>query len=145
MSPTLQELKDAASGLPLSERAELAQFLLGSLDEQDEQRCATEWLALAELRMVEIRAGGVVGVPAEKSWKTSWGRSDEAGRFSPRCCRGGREAAGHYENLQAGLGDEFGRSWATCDAYSRQPTAVCGGIRRDPSLPPASVFLLDLL
>jgi putative addiction module component (TIGR02574 family) len=66
MSPTLQQLKDAASGLPLSERAELAQFLLRSLDEQDEQKVRSEWLALAELRMAEVRAGSVIGVPAEE-------------------------------------------------------------------------------
>ena len=37
MSPSLQELKDAVGALPVSERAELAQFLLRSLDEQEEE------------------------------------------------------------------------------------------------------------
>ncbi len=69
MSPTLQELKDAASSLPTSERAELAQFLLRSLDEPNEQEVRAEWLALAEQRMAEVRAGKVVGVPAEEVLK----------------------------------------------------------------------------
>jgi hypothetical protein len=68
MSPTLQELKDAASGLPARERAELPQFLLRSLEEQDEQAVRAEWLASAEQRMAEVRAGKV-GVPAEEVLK----------------------------------------------------------------------------
>jgi putative addiction module component (TIGR02574 family) len=66
MSLTLQELKDASSSLPADERAELAQFLLNSLEEQGEAGVRTEWLALAEKRMVEVRAGKVVGIPAEE-------------------------------------------------------------------------------
>jgi putative addiction module component (TIGR02574 family) len=69
MSPTLQDLKNAASGLPASERADLAQFLLRSLDEQDEEGVRAEWLALAEQRMAEVRAGKIVGVPAEEVLK----------------------------------------------------------------------------
>jgi putative addiction module component (TIGR02574 family) len=73
MNPTLQELKDAASGLPVSERAELAHFLLRSLDAQDEEGVRAEWLALAEQRMAEVRAGEVVGVPAEEVLKSLLG------------------------------------------------------------------------
>lgn len=68
MSPTLQELKDAASNLPVGERAELAQFLLRSLDEEEEG-AREAWLTLAEQRMAEVRAGEVVGVPAEEVLK----------------------------------------------------------------------------
>ena len=64
MSLTLQELKNVTSSLPAAERAELAQFLLGSLDEPDEEGTRSEWLALAERRMAEVRAGKVVGIPA---------------------------------------------------------------------------------
>lgn len=73
MSPTLQELKDAASALPVAERAELAQFLLRSLDEQDEQEVRADWLALAEQRMAEVRSGKVVGIPAEEVLKNLLG------------------------------------------------------------------------
>lgn len=69
MSLTLQELKNASSSLPAGERAELAQFLLRSLDELDEEQTRAEWLALAEQRMAEVRAGKVVGIPAEEVLK----------------------------------------------------------------------------
>jgi hypothetical protein len=64
MSPSLQDLKKAASGLPEGERVELAQFLLGSLDGQEEEGARELWLALAERRMAEVRAGKVIGIPA---------------------------------------------------------------------------------
>ncbi len=65
MSPSLEELKSTLSGLPPPARAELAQYLLRSLD-PDEEGAAAEWLALAERRMAEVRAGQVVGIPAEQ-------------------------------------------------------------------------------
>ena len=65
MSPSLEQLKATLSSLPVTERAELAQYLLRSLDPEDEGAKA-EWLALAEQRMDEVRAGQVVGVPAEE-------------------------------------------------------------------------------
>jgi putative addiction module component (TIGR02574 family) len=70
MSLTLQELKNASSDLPADERVELAQFLLSSLDEQDEAATRAEWLALAERRMAEVRAGKVVGIPADEVLKS---------------------------------------------------------------------------
>ncbi len=73
MSLTLQELKNAASGLPADERAQLAQFLLQSIEGQDEEGTRAEWLALAERRMAEVRAGKVVGVPAEEVLKNLLG------------------------------------------------------------------------
>jgi putative addiction module component (TIGR02574 family) len=65
MSATLDELKSTLSGLPASERAELAHFLLHTLETPDEGAGA-EWLALAEKRMDDVRAGRVVGIPAEQ-------------------------------------------------------------------------------
>jgi putative addiction module component (TIGR02574 family) len=70
VNPTLQELKDGAAALPASERAELVQFLLRSLDDPDEGQVPAEWLAQAEQRMAEARAGQVHGVPAEEVLKT---------------------------------------------------------------------------
>lgn len=70
MSLTLQEVKNGAAGLPASERAELVQFLLRSLDEPDESQVRDEWLALAEERMSEARAGRIAGVPADEVLKT---------------------------------------------------------------------------
>jgi len=65
MTPNVEQLKVTLSHLAPSERAELAQFLLHSL-EPIEEGAAAEWLALAERRMAEVRAGQVVGVPAEQ-------------------------------------------------------------------------------
>ncbi len=69
MNRTLQELKNASSDLPAEERAELAQFLLRSLDDPDDEGARGEWLALAEKRMADVRAGKVVGIPAEEVLK----------------------------------------------------------------------------
>ena len=60
------------AGVPAAERAELAQYLLCSL-EPAEQGAKAEWLALAEQRMAEVRAGQVVGIPAEEVLKTLLG------------------------------------------------------------------------
>jgi putative addiction module component (TIGR02574 family) len=70
MTVTLQELKSAASALPIADRAELARFLLGSLDEGEAVDARAEWLALAERRMAEVKAGQVVGVPADEVLRT---------------------------------------------------------------------------
>lgn len=69
MSLTFQQVKDAASGLPESQRAELAEFLLSSLGEQCDENAQTAWLALAEQRMTELRSGKVLGIPAEQVLK----------------------------------------------------------------------------
>lgn len=66
MITTLQELKEAVAGLPVDERAELAQFILHSLDDQPEETVRAEWLVLAAERMKQVRVGQVVGVPAEQ-------------------------------------------------------------------------------
>jgi putative addiction module component (TIGR02574 family) len=65
MSQNFQKLKDAAAGLSSSERVELVRFLLDSLDNENENDVRAEWLAIADERMAEFRAGRVVGIPAE--------------------------------------------------------------------------------
>ena len=70
---TLEQLKEAASDLPLPERAELAQFLVRSLDAQGEAEIRAEWLSLAERRMADVKAGKVVGIPAEQVLKSLLG------------------------------------------------------------------------
>ena len=52
MNLTLDQLKTTVSELPSSERAELAHFLLGSL-EQDEADFRSEWLDVAAQQMAE--------------------------------------------------------------------------------------------
>lgn len=60
MDATLEELKSTVSSLPVSERTELVHYLLRTLE------AAEEWLALAEQRMVEVKAGRVIGIPVEQ-------------------------------------------------------------------------------
>ena len=72
MNSTLEQLKVTLSSLPAAERAELAQYLLRSLDPEEEGAKA-EWLALAEQRMADVRAGRVTGIPAEEVLKNLLG------------------------------------------------------------------------
>lgn len=65
MSATLEELKSTVSGLPTPERAELAHYLLLTLEAPDDG-AADDWLAVAERRVKEIQTGQVTGVPAEQ-------------------------------------------------------------------------------
>jgi putative addiction module component (TIGR02574 family) len=65
MSPTLQDLKDASSILPAPQRAELAYFLLLSL-EPGEDGWAETWREELARRLEEIQTGQVAGVPAEE-------------------------------------------------------------------------------
>jgi hypothetical protein len=65
MTPTVEQLKAMLSGLAVADRAELAYFLLRTLEPEDPGASA-EWLSLAQQRMDEVRAGKVKGVPAEQ-------------------------------------------------------------------------------
>lgn len=65
MTPTLQELKNASSGLPAPERAELAQFLLRSLD-NEEDSWAEAWREELGRRLEDIQSGRVTGIPADE-------------------------------------------------------------------------------
>ena len=69
MPATLQELKDASSNLPSPQRAELAHFLLQSL-EPEEDGWAEAWQEELARRVGEIRSGQVSGIPAEDVLKS---------------------------------------------------------------------------
>jgi putative addiction module component (TIGR02574 family) len=69
MNPSLDQLKAMLANLPAADRAALAQYLLRTL-EPEEEGARGEWLALAEQRMAEVRAGQVAGVPAEEVLKS---------------------------------------------------------------------------
>jgi putative addiction module component (TIGR02574 family) len=68
MTPTLQELKDASATLPPTQRAELAHFLLQSLD-PDEDGWAEAWQEELSHRLNDIRSSKVVGVPTDEVLK----------------------------------------------------------------------------
>lgn len=73
MTTSLQEMKQFAATLPVADRAELAQFLLHSLDEGSEIDARADWISLAEARMEDVKAGKVVGVPADMVLQTLLG------------------------------------------------------------------------
>lgn len=63
MTETVQKLKEQVTMLTPEERADLAYFLLQSLDEEEEGAEAA-WDAVLARRAEEIRSGKVVGKPA---------------------------------------------------------------------------------
>jgi len=65
MSETAERLKSELSQLLPKERAELAHFLLHSLDEADPDVEAA-WDVELERRIQEIQSGDAVGEPVEK-------------------------------------------------------------------------------
>ena len=71
MGATLEELKSTVSCLPVPERAELAHYLLLTLETPDEG-AADDWLAVAERRVNEIQSGHVLGIPAGQVIESLW-------------------------------------------------------------------------
>lgn len=61
-----EKLKSELTQLPIDDRAELASFLIESLDEGADPDAEAAWDAELARRSEEIRSGKVVGVPAEK-------------------------------------------------------------------------------
>jgi putative addiction module component (TIGR02574 family) len=66
MTETAEKLKAQLSRLSTEERAELAHFLLHSLDEGVDADAEAAWDAELARRMAEIRSGQAVGEPADK-------------------------------------------------------------------------------
>ncbi|MCE9530469.1 MAG: addiction module protein [Planctomycetes bacterium] len=72
---TLLDLMIAAEALSIEDRADLAHFLLMSLDEDDvseaeEAEIRAEWIAVAQERSAEMKSGKEVGIPAEEVLRT---------------------------------------------------------------------------
>ena len=61
-----EKLKGQLVQLPIEDRAELASFLIESLDQGADSDAEAAWDAELARRAEEIRTGKVVGVPAEK-------------------------------------------------------------------------------
>jgi putative addiction module component (TIGR02574 family) len=66
MTETAEQLKAQLSQLSTQERAELAHFLIHSLDEGVDADAEAAWDAELARRMEEIRSGKAVGEPADK-------------------------------------------------------------------------------
>jgi len=60
------ELTTKAMALPAEHRAELAELLFQSLEEQDAREIKSAWLAEIQRRDQEIRAGTAVTKPADQ-------------------------------------------------------------------------------
>jgi putative addiction module component (TIGR02574 family) len=61
-----EELTTKAMALPAEHRAELAELLIQSLEEQDAEEIKSAWLAEIQRRDQEIRAGAAVTKPADQ-------------------------------------------------------------------------------
>jgi putative addiction module component (TIGR02574 family) len=68
MADTMELLKTQLSQLPQKQRAELAHFLLHTLDNGEEVEDEAAWLAELERRAAEIESGQEVGIPAEEAF-----------------------------------------------------------------------------
>jgi putative addiction module component (TIGR02574 family) len=66
MTEAAEKLKAQLSQLSMRERAELAHFLIHSLDEGVDADAEAAWDAELVRRMEEIRSGKTVGEPADK-------------------------------------------------------------------------------
>lgn len=66
MSETLEGLKSRLGTLPDRDRAELAQFLIDSLEPESDADADAAWEVELTRRAAEIRAGAVAGKTAEQ-------------------------------------------------------------------------------
>ena len=69
MTETAERLKSELSRLPVQDRAELASFLIDSLDPQQDDDVDAAWEAELERRAEEIRGGRAVGDLAENVFR----------------------------------------------------------------------------
>ena len=66
MSITAEKIRSEIAGLNDFERAELAHFLIRTLDRDSDADAETSWDAELSRRSEEIKSGRAVGEPAEK-------------------------------------------------------------------------------
>ena len=66
MSETMRQLLAQIETLPPDERAELAYFVLRSLDERKEEDSAEAWQAELDRRVAQIRSGQATAKPADQ-------------------------------------------------------------------------------
>lgn len=66
MTSKIKEIEGEALRLPLHERAELAEHLILSLDEEEDREVERLWIEEAERRYQEYKQGKVQAIPANK-------------------------------------------------------------------------------
>jgi hypothetical protein len=67
MSTGLVDLERQLSELPVEQRAQLASFLLATLEPADEGDVEAAWVEEAERRLAAFRAGEMGTIPAEEA------------------------------------------------------------------------------
>jgi putative addiction module component (TIGR02574 family) len=71
MNANLEQIVADAMKLPPRDRVKLAQRLVSSLDPHDEKDVEARWLAEAERRLEELRAGEAAGIDASKAFRNA--------------------------------------------------------------------------
>jgi putative addiction module component (TIGR02574 family) len=66
MANATERLKAELAQLPLRERADVAHFLIRSLDEEEDEDAEAAWEAELARRLEEIENGTAAGIPADK-------------------------------------------------------------------------------
>jgi putative addiction module component (TIGR02574 family) len=66
MSETAEQLKPTLAALSNEDRAELARFLLESLDPEMDPDVEASWVTELNRRVSEIQSGNAVGIPMEE-------------------------------------------------------------------------------
>lgn len=69
MPSKVKEIKENALRLPSHERAQLAEHLINSLDEEEDPEAERLWIEEAERRYQEYKKGKVLSKPAAKVFK----------------------------------------------------------------------------
>jgi putative addiction module component (TIGR02574 family) len=64
MAETLEHLKQQLGTLAAPERAELARFLISSLDQEEDPEAEAAWETELTRRVTAIKSGQVIGKPA---------------------------------------------------------------------------------
>lgn len=78
MSETVERLKAEVEALTNRERAELAQFLICSLDQEQDENAEAAWDVELTRRVADIKSGKAVGKPAEEVFAKIRGNYAEA-------------------------------------------------------------------
>jgi putative addiction module component (TIGR02574 family) len=69
MTATVEQLKSQLEILTTQERAELAHFLIRSLDQEEDPGAEAAWEMELARRMADIESGRLVGKPAAQVFK----------------------------------------------------------------------------
>lgn len=69
MPLNVKEIEEEANQLPSRDRAQLAEFLIKSLDEEEDPEAEKTWIKEAEQRYREYKEGNVKARPADLVFK----------------------------------------------------------------------------